>query len=103
MDRTGTTVISDCWAAYQDLDAQGYTYRTVNHSTGFVDQRAGAHANTIESTWRHVKGDNIYHLAHYKLEAKRRAERMDELTKFLHLAATTDWSICSLLSESGTT
>ena len=22
----GTTVISDCWAAYQDLDAHGYTH-----------------------------------------------------------------------------
>jgi hypothetical protein len=108
----GTTVISDCWAAYRYLDAQGYTHRTVNHSIGFVDQRAGVHANTIESTWRHVKaflspynrkGDYIYHLAHYKFEARRRAERVDEFTKFLHLAATTTWCICSPLSESGAT
>jgi len=52
----GTTVISDCWGAYRDLDAQGYTHRTVNHSNDFVDQRSGAHTNTIESTWRHGKG-----------------------------------------------
>jgi transposase-like protein len=51
----GTTVISDCWGAYRDIDAQGYTHYTVNHSIGFVDQRTSAHKNTIESTWRHVK------------------------------------------------
>ena len=28
----GTTVISDCWGAYRDLESQGYTNRTVNHS-----------------------------------------------------------------------
>jgi transposase-like protein len=51
----GTTVISDCWGAYRNLDQQDYTHRTVNHSIGFVDQRTGAHTNAIESTWRHVK------------------------------------------------
>jgi transposase-like protein len=70
----GTTVISDCWGAYRDLDAQGYTHYTLNHSIGIVHQRTGAHTNNIESTWRHVKAylspynrqvDYIYHLAHY--------------------------------------
>jgi hypothetical protein len=78
----GTTDISDCWAAYRDLDVQGYTHRTVNLGIGFVDQRAGAHVNTIESMWRHVKAflspynrkrGYIYNLAHYKFEAQGRA------------------------------
>ena len=30
----GTMVISDCWGAYRDLDAEGYTHRTDNHSSG---------------------------------------------------------------------
>jgi hypothetical protein len=28
----GTMVISDCWGAYSNLEARGYTYCTVNHS-----------------------------------------------------------------------
>jgi transposase-like protein len=51
----GTAISSDCWGAYRDLDAQGYAHRTVNHSTGFSDQRSGAHTYTIERTWHHVK------------------------------------------------
>ena len=51
----GTTVISDCWGAYRELDTHGYTHHTVNHSIEFVDQRPGAQTNSIESTWRHVK------------------------------------------------
>jgi hypothetical protein len=42
----GTTVISDCWAAYRVV-VHGYTHRTVNHSFTFVDERSGAHTNTI--------------------------------------------------------
>jgi transposase-like protein len=50
----GTTVISDCWSAYRDLDPQGYTHRTVNHTISFVNED-GDHTNTIQSMWRHVK------------------------------------------------
>jgi len=53
--KLGTTIISDCWGAYRHLDAEGYTHCTVNHSIGFVDERTGAHTNTIESMWRHMK------------------------------------------------
>jgi hypothetical protein len=69
----GTTVISDCWGAYRNLDTHGYTHHTVNHSIEFVERRTGAHTNTTESTWRHMKAhlnqysrkvDYIYDLAH---------------------------------------
>ena len=33
----GTTLISDCWAAYQDIGSNDYTHRTVNHSILFVN------------------------------------------------------------------
>ena len=77
-----TTVISDCWAAYRDLDSHGYTHQTVNHTIAFIDERTGAHANTIEITWRHVKaflnpynrqGDYIFHLVQYMFAARCRS------------------------------
>jgi hypothetical protein len=34
----GTMVISDCWAAYRDLDPLFYTHRTVNHTVSFANE-----------------------------------------------------------------
>jgi hypothetical protein len=51
----GTTVASDCWRAYSDLDSQRFTHHTVNNSIHFVDPETGDHTNTIESTWHSVK------------------------------------------------
>ena len=28
----GTSIISECWSAYRNFDAQGYTHRSVNHT-----------------------------------------------------------------------
>jgi hypothetical protein len=50
-----TTVISECWGAYRDLDAEGYTHRHVNYNIAFVDQGIGDNTNTIDCTHRHVK------------------------------------------------
>jgi hypothetical protein len=95
----GTTIISDCWAAYRDLDAHGYTHHTVNHSIQFVNKHSGAHTNTIEGTWRHVKallspynrkGDYIFNLAHYMFATRCKAEKVHQFTKFIHLVANID-------------
>jgi IS1 family transposase len=42
-----TTIVSDCWKAYINLDRHGYEHRLVN-SKGF-------HTNKIEGHWRQVK------------------------------------------------
>ncbi|XP_076635492.1 uncharacterized protein LOC143348781 [Colletes latitarsis] len=51
----GTTIISDCWKAYNILEKEGYKHLTVNHSLHFKDPETGVHTNTIETTWRHTK------------------------------------------------
>jgi len=98
----GTTVISDSWAAYRNLDQQGYTHRTVNHSIHFVDPNTGTHTNTIESTWRSVKvflgqynrgEDYEYHQAHYLFAARCRAQRVPPYLQLMHLVANTDCAV----------
>lgn len=51
----GTTIISDCWKAYNCLSQSGYEHMTVNHSMNFVDPDTQAHTNTVERLWREVK------------------------------------------------
>lgn len=51
----GTTIISDCWRAYNCLQDEGFVHQTVNHSKTFKDPETGAHTNTIECSWRHAK------------------------------------------------
>ena len=72
----GTTIISDCWASYSTVSEEGQQHKTVNRSITFLDPTSGAHTNTIESTWRHVKAslnafnrqtDYILYLAEYIL------------------------------------
>ena len=51
----GSTIISDCWRAYDSLGAKGFHHLTVNHSYNFVDPTSGAHTNNIESLWWQIK------------------------------------------------
>ena len=90
----GTTIISDCWAAYNSLRDEGYTHFTVNHSITFVDKATGAHTDTIESTWKHVKAilslynrkaDYVFFLAEYMFRQKCKAEDVDPFCKFIEI------------------
>ena len=51
----GTTILTDMWKSYINLDSHGYIHHDVNHSRSFVDPSTGAHTNTIEGTWTHAK------------------------------------------------
>lgn len=52
-----TTIISDCWKAYNTLSNEGFQHLTVNHSLNFVDpSKADVHTQNIERTWRDVRG-----------------------------------------------
>jgi transposase-like protein len=97
----GTTVISDCWAAYSSLREEGCTHFTVNHSIEFVNDTNGAHTNTIESTWKHIKvllspcnrkADYVYILAEYMFRQRCKAEDIEPFCKFIEIVTTIDWS-----------
>jgi transposase-like protein len=49
-----STVKSDDWAAYRNLDEAGFNHLVVNHSVNFVSQD-GVHTQLIESLWSQVK------------------------------------------------
>ena len=52
----GTTIISDCWKAYCNLEKHDYEHRLVNHSKEFVSDE-GFHTNKIEGHWRQAKSE----------------------------------------------
>ncbi|KAM7286135.1 hypothetical protein ISCGN_033020 [Ixodes scapularis] len=54
--RPETRIIIDCWAGYRKLaDDARFTHLTVNQKLNFVDADTGAHTNTVDCTWAHVK------------------------------------------------
>jgi transposase-like protein/predicted RNA-binding Zn-ribbon protein involved in translation (DUF1610 family) len=50
-----TTIISDCWRAYDVLKEEDFVHLKVNHKLHFKDPETGAHTNTIEGSWAHAK------------------------------------------------
>jgi transposase-like protein len=73
----GTTVITDCWAAYNSLGTHGYHHQTVNHSHNFVDPVTGAHTQTIEGFWAH--GKQPFKVA-YGFPLDQLTSHLDEIT-----------------------
>ncbi|KAL7634602.1 UNVERIFIED_CONTAM: hypothetical protein RMT77_014979 [Armadillidium vulgare] len=56
--KPGTTIISDCWASYQNISTiHGFNYKhlTVNQSCNFVDPITKANIQNIESIWNALK------------------------------------------------
>lgn len=102
MDRAKKRVIiSDCWKAYDWLEERDYEYLRVNHSLNFVDPETGAHTNTIESTWRHVKAKipkynrqggftNYFAMFMFSRACSEKSEHV--FNKFVEIIREIDWS-----------
>ncbi|CAB3996646.1 Hypothetical predicted protein [Paramuricea clavata] len=54
----GSTIISDCWKAYVNLEKHRYVHKCVNHSKEFVNADDD-HTNKIEGHWRQAKMPNF--------------------------------------------
>jgi len=50
----GTLVRSDGWKSYTRLGRQ-YRHQVVEHVRNFVNPNNGAHTQTIEGTWKHIR------------------------------------------------
>lgn len=50
-----TTIITDMWKGYSNIEAEGFRHKTVNHSYNFINPEDGAHTQTIEATWSALK------------------------------------------------
>lgn len=55
-----TTIVSDCWKVYSNLDKLGYIHKTVNHSVDLVNEE-GYDTNKIEGHWQQLKVDILTH------------------------------------------
>ena len=59
----GTTIVSECWKVYKasDLQDAGFTHKTVNHKTSFVDPDTGPNTLKVERMWGSAKWQNKRH------------------------------------------
>lgn len=66
----GTHIMTDGWAAYQNLGSMGYTHSVVIHGDHFVSpDNPLIHTQTIEVTWcslkRFIRAHETYKGTHY--------------------------------------
>jgi hypothetical protein len=53
--REGTIIVSDGWAAYNQVERIGFEHRVVVHERHFVDPETGVHTNGVENYWQRCK------------------------------------------------
>lgn len=92
----GTTIMSDCWKAYDCLTDEGYMHQKVNHSIEFVDSQSGACTNRIEASWNAAKRTieasgrrkQFYHgyLSKYMFQKRCQLQKLDQFKEFMKAA-----------------
>ncbi len=49
--KSGSTIVSDEWAAYKQIPKHGFVHETVNHKKNYVNPETGFHTQAIERAW----------------------------------------------------
>ncbi|KCZ82163.1 hypothetical protein H312_00440 [Anncaliia algerae PRA339] len=49
--KLGTTIATDCWKGYLNLNSLGFVHITVNNLKNFFDPLTGANTQAIENRW----------------------------------------------------
>ena len=87
-----SSVTAGCQAG---LSKEGFKHMTVNHSLCFIDP-TGAHTNTIDSTWKHVKAtlspynrqsDYVVYLSEYMFRQKCKSKTIYPFVAFMDIEA----------------
>ncbi|XP_064117999.1 uncharacterized protein LOC135223491 [Macrobrachium nipponense] len=84
----GTTVVSDCWRAYDCLGDEGYVHLTVSRAINFVDPVIDAHSNAIARRWSKLRettarcGRRRYNFVGYLSVAYFKLHFQDPKTRF---------------------
>ena len=99
----GTIFDSDCWKAYckldEHLELRDCEHFTVNHSQNYVDPKTGAHTQTIEGLWSHIKDflpvrgmkpeDLSSYLGCFMWDRFCKQRKLDKFVHFLRQSPTT--------------
>lgn len=94
----GTTINSDSWKGYKNLEEMGFQHFRVNHTTNFVNPSLPEiHTQKIESTWNSLKkmfkskGTNTRgNFSEYILEFQFRKENKDVFEALLKIIKITN-------------
>ena len=94
--KQGSTIITDKFASYLNIDKEGFYHFSVNHSQDFVDKfQPFVHTNIIERTWRSLRNQissikRTFAPAHvqqyldmFMLKALKTSEEMYELMIYI--------------------
>ena len=64
---SGTTILSDRWAAYNSIESvpNNNEHQTDNHSVNFVDSETHAHIQNVENIWMRMKRKKKHQMGQY--------------------------------------